>query len=307
MDWLGYQLAAAAGLLCVVFVGPFTAYFFVMRRKRKVRERRKSPLTADLLRAPGQALRDELEDLRVGFAFDLGMLMLMPAALVATYLLFVQIRGAGHRPWVIAALAIGLLVFMVGWIRKLLSVSEELDKRRIGLDAELAVGQELDQLMRRGAVVFHDLPAEHFNVDHVMVAEQGVFAIETKGRSKPSHIAGPVGATVVYDGQMLKFPDSASRKPIEQAERQAQWLQSWLTSATGEPVAVTPVVALPGWFVEWKGRGPVKVLSGKQMYLLLKDRPKLPLSPAQVQRIAHQLEQRCRNVKPTYRADEKAA
>jgi len=54
-----------------------------------------------------------------------------------------------------------------------------------GYDAELSVGQELNQLMRQGAVVFHDLPADGFNIDHVLISALGVFAIETKEYTKP--------------------------------------------------------------------------------------------------------------------------
>jgi hypothetical protein len=42
------------------------------------------------------------------------------------------------------------------------------DNLRAGYDAELAVGQELDKLMREGAWVFHDVPGENFNIDHVV-------------------------------------------------------------------------------------------------------------------------------------------
>jgi hypothetical protein len=40
--------------------------------------------------------------------------------------------------------------------------------------------------MRQGAAAFHDLPAEQFNIDHVVVATEGVFAFETKGFTKPA-------------------------------------------------------------------------------------------------------------------------
>ena len=40
------------------------------------------------------------------------------------------------------------------------------------VDAEVAIGQELDQLMRDGAAVFHDMPAERFNIDHVVIARE---------------------------------------------------------------------------------------------------------------------------------------
>ena len=55
-----------------------------------------------------------------------------------------------------------------------------------------------------------------------------------------------------------------------------------------------PVLALPGWFVERRGRGAVIVVSGRAVKTLVKGRN--VLDQAMVDRIAHQLDQRCRDV-----------
>ena len=55
--------------------------------------------------------------------------------------------------------------------------------------------------MRRGAYVFHDVPADNFNIDHVVVSGQGIFAVETKGFTKPKRGGGNADATVVFDDQ----------------------------------------------------------------------------------------------------------
>lgn len=166
----------------------------------------------------------------------------------------------------------------------------------------MAAGQELDQLMQQGATVFHDLAADKFNIDHVVVSRQGVFAVETKGYRKPIRDGGLEDAKVSYDGKVLVFPDWADLRPLAQAERQARWLSDWLSQATGERVDALPVLALPGWYVDRKGRGPVLVLNGVELRdHLLKARAARPLTEEQVKRIAHQVEQRCRDVKPIYR------
>jgi hypothetical protein len=60
-----------------------------------------------------------------------------------------------------------------------------------------------------------------------------------------------------------------TKEPLEQAERQAQWLAKWATSAIGDLVTVVPVLALPGWFVQQTGRSPVQVYSGRALSSLL--------------------------------------
>lgn len=71
-------------------------------------------------------------------------------------------------------------------------------------------------------------------------------------------------------------------------------------------MTVLPVVSLPGWFVERTGRGRVRVFSGKELTGLLKSRGTQALTIQDVQRIAHQVEQRCRTVTPLYAHDSKA-
>jgi hypothetical protein len=192
-------------------------------------------------------------------------------------------------------------------VRKLWKAAGQIDNLRAGFVAELAVGQELDQLMRQGAVVFHDIPADKFNIDHVVISSEGVFAVETKGFTKPKQGRGKADATVVFDGKVLKFPTWTTKDPLDQADRQAAWLAKWLASAVGSAVRVLPVVALPGWFVERTGRGDVRVFNGKELAGLLKSRGAQPLSAQDVQRVAHQVEQRCRTVVPRYTEQERGS
>jgi len=151
--------------------------------------------------------------------------------------------------------------------------------------------------MLEGCRVFHDFQAENFNIDHVVIAGNGVFAIETKGRSKPDRGRGQEDVLVTYDGQTLQFPTWREREPIEQAKRQAVWLSGWLTKAVGEQVPVKPVLALPGWFVDRKSKDFL-IYNGKNPQYLMKITGEKPLSPEMIQRVAHQLDQQCRDIAP---------
>jgi Nuclease-related domain len=48
------------------------------------------------------------------------------------------------------------------------------------------VGLYLERLRAEGADVFHDVPSENFNIDHVVLSLHGFFAVETKTRSNPT-------------------------------------------------------------------------------------------------------------------------
>lgn len=305
MNDFSQSIVGAVAVLALVLGPAFAALWFVRRRKHIARRQRRSPLTSDLLRTPGHALREQLEDLRQDVSMDLALLMVVPLFPLAYFYVHSTLTAAAPRPALLVIAVVGAGVVVTVMIRKMLRKGERLDHLRLGLDAELAVGQELDQLMREGAFVFHDLPTERFNIDHVVVARQGVFAIETKGYSKPIRDGGFADATAVYDGKTLMLPARSATNAIEQAERQAQWLSKWLQSSTGEPVRVAPVLALPGWYIERKGRGGVLVFSGRELRgHLLKVRSAAPLTADQMQRVVHQIEQRCRNVEPSYRPQE---
>jgi hypothetical protein len=304
MAEVGAQMVQVFLVLAITFAGPTAAIVLLVRRRRLAHTARRSPLTEELLRAPGHSLREKLEELRGDLAFDIAALMTIPNMLLAIYLLQLQFRRVPPAMWVNVVLAVGALGLITHSVRSLLRRSAEMDKLRKGLDAEMAVGQQLDQLMRQGAAVFHDLDAEKFNIDHVVIAPQGVFCVETKGYTKPVDKGGGVLASVTFDGRALIFPQGPTTKPIEQAERNARWLAQWLTSATGDSFQVVPVLALPGWYVDRKNKGSVRVFSGKELPSLLKGGASHALSPDKMQRAVHQLEQRCRDVKPRYRPPE---
>ncbi|MBT2326500.1 NERD domain-containing protein [Variovorax paradoxus] len=307
MGEIAQQIAIMAGVLAASFAGPLLAIGLLVVRKRRARARRRSPVGMDLLRSPGHTLRDEIDEAGTDVLSDAFLLMLVPLMALAVFLAQSHLRGLQgmmHLGPIYAVLAMSFVAFMV---RRLWKAGERLDKLKAGYDAELAVGQELDQLMRQGAFVFHDFPATNFNIDHVVIAAAGVFAVETKGFTKPKRGRGRADATVAFDGKVLKFPTWATKEPLEQAERQADWLAKWLTSAIGSPVHALPVLALPGWFVELSGRGNVSVYSGRQLSQLLKSRGAQPLSNEDVQRIAHQVQQRCRTVAPMYSKQENAS
>ena len=104
---------------------------------------------------------------------------------------------------------------------------------------------------------------------------------------------------VNYDDNILEFPGWRETRPLEQAKNQASWLQEWLSSAVGEHVSVKPVFVLPGWYVKRTGPGGIWVSNGKNIQTLLRHPEGNSLSAKVVQQITHQLDQRCRNVKPT--------
>ncbi|HZF98159.1 MAG TPA: nuclease-related domain-containing protein [Pseudoxanthomonas sp.] len=113
-------------------------------------------------------------------------------------------RGGGALSWTTGDwLFLVLALVMIGWAARTFIRHGKLRRRyRQGLEAEIAVAQNLLPLMAEGCIVFHDFPADGFNIDHIVVAPNAVFAIETNSRKKGK---GRDSAKVVYDGRSLSY------------------------------------------------------------------------------------------------------
>ena len=272
-------------------------------RRRGEQSGKRSPLTQDLLRSPGESLREQLAD--VGFDSSIALAYSAMPPLLAYVLYLSSWVFEGKEPPLIAAgmyatLGIGGLV----WFGRKLWISLQVKRSlTLGYEAEVAVGQELNRLGLFGFQAFHDLPAKaakDFNIDQVLVGQAGVFAIETKGRAKPGNRTDSAHWEVGYDGKVLKFPGWNETKPLEQAQAQAKWLGEWLSAAVGEPVSAQPVLVLPGWFIRKTEPTGMLVLNAKQIRSYFqKAAGSTRLSDQLVQRIVHQLDQRCRNIVPS--------
>ena len=264
---------------------------------RRSGARRRSPLTRNLLRNAGDSLRPQLEDLALDMLGLACLLLMVPLVIYSMWLSELHF-GSARLTSVTVTVYVIFTIAALGFVSyRLWKVMKRRRALLLALDGELAIGQELNQLMLKGYAVYHDFPAEHFNIDHIVVAPEGVFAVETKARPKPISNDGKADAEVIYDGTSLRFPAWENRGFLEQAARQAKWLSQWLTSAVGEPVGVKPVLALPGWFIKRVARGPVQVISGRDANHLVRPDDST-LTPALIQRIVHQIDARCRTVEP---------
>lgn len=293
MTELLITLMPTAFLLLIMFSVVLPAVWLNKLKRRNKR----SPLTSDLLRSPGEFLRTQIDDLNLDISMVMLVVTTIPLGLYAVWLTQMQLSATRNSTFVAAFYvftAAGIVVYHAVKLYKMMSRRNDL---RLGLDCELAVGQELNQLLLDGCRVYHDFQADGFNIDHIVISANGVFAIETKGRAKPDRGRGQEDVRVVYDGQSLQFPTWKEKEPLEQVKRQAAWLSSWLSKSTGDQIAVKPALALPGWYVDRQAKD-LTVFNGKNPRFLVTLITETPLTADMMKRAAHQIEQKCRNVEP---------
>ena len=226
-------------------------FFLVYRwRAKESRSLRTSPLTNELLRSPGHSLRKRIDQLDDDLDASLAILFVTPIGMLAVHVCNSYYRGAPESISRYLISIAGVLVASV-WLGR--RITRSLEQRRrlvLGMEGELATGQELDQLMLHGCRVYHDIKAKHGNIDHVVVSRSGVYCVETKTISKFQ--SGSAKAEVIVDhNQNLLFFDNFQRDiPVKQIDSQVSWLSKYLSSSTGESVRVEGILALPGYFVK---------------------------------------------------------
>jgi hypothetical protein len=203
----------------------------------------RSPLSDRPLRLPGQSVQEEIDrvvdDALVGpILFAAGFTGLALAGWIQV------LSGKPPNPWLLSLVAaISLAYAAISIVR----ARKRLSSLRLARDGERIVAEQLDALKQEGAGVLHNIPADGFNIDHVIISTKGVFVAETKTRSKRIRSS----PTVKYDGKLILAdgipPD---RDPIAQVEANARWIASTLKSSTGKSFPVKGVILFPGWFVE---------------------------------------------------------
>ena len=270
---------------------------YLLRKSRQMKGHR-SPFTDHFLRSPGESLNRQIMEISDRITEYMFLVITVPVLFYAVYISSLHFGNSKLSTSIFTVFiitGIGVIAFYLFKLIKMLNLRRSY---RLGYEGEIAVGQELNQLMRDGYYVYHDFPAGKFNVDHIVVGASGVFAVETKARSKPTSKDRKADARVKYDGRCLQFPNSTDVQSIDQAKRQAEWLSKWLRSAVGEAVKVRPVVALPGWFVKRTASGGIPVINPKNFRSIVKPKNGVNLSDQMISRIVHQLEQKCRDVEP---------
>jgi hypothetical protein len=294
-----WTLLAGSSIALVFYLTPLALVIGSVALARRVyrRKDRRSPLSKDLLRGPGHTLKERLDEAKDDLTAYLAAVIPIPLFFLASWAVEDRFNHRETSFPVIFILVIGVAAAF--FIVRIFGLIKDIRNYSLGYEAEMAVGQELNQLMTLGYHVFHDVSGEHsFNIDHVVVGPAGVFAVETKGRPKPLKDGKPEYRVELRD-ERLFFPGWSEVEPLVQASRNAQWLSKWLSSATGESVQVHPVLALPGWFIDRKTKSGVFVFNGSNSPGTLgKWRPAF-LSAQMINRCVHQLEARCRDVSPT--------
>jgi hypothetical protein len=287
--------AALSAILSVVaLVGVIhLAIFLLVLRKKK--EKRQTQVEAAALRGPGHTLLVRMdrvaEDIRSCSAY----LLIIPPAILVMHLVLSYIVKVPES-WPRVAVSVGIaLAYICFFLGRWMALGARRKTYGRAYEGEVAVAKELNRLKADGYHVYHDFPADRFNIDHIVIGPTGVMAVETKTRTKAASRNREVDPMVTYDGRMLHFPKYSDYQIIEGAKQQAAWLSHWIAAAMGEDIAARAMVALPGWSVKRTSADGIPVVNPGQIETLFKHIRPRPLSESQVTRIVQLIDGQCRD------------
>ena len=229
-------------------------------------------------RLPGQSLREQWDD-----KFESNVTLPFMCAIAGITVACIEAMHVygNTKPSMALGMAMAVVgvVFVVRGLRRL----KGLKALKRGERGELIVAQAIEHdLIPNGYVVFHDVQLKdgkhRFNIDHLLIGPNGVFAIETKNYSKPKR--GEVKVT--YDGKCVRWNGVAHKDDeTRQAIAIAMAAKDLIFKETGLNVFVKPVLCAVGWFTcsnDLYGH-PVLLLMEKQLGSLIpKVYPKVPFS-----------------------------
>lgn len=269
---------------------PSVILIWISARKKVLTAELREPFTTQPLRSAGESARAKADDLLydattyVMILFVCGIFAGISCSYVPAGQLKMNLR---------VLFGLDLLFTVYCGRRAWINLRKSWDYK-LGAKGEQWVGRELDQLLACGYKVFHDLQFDGWNIDHVAVGPDGIFAIETKTWRKKFKKPKQQKMEIGFDGNYLTRPGcNPDNAPIDQAIANASSLEKLIGVAAAERVTVVPVLAFPGWFINTKSSGKVVVLSGTNMSQNLPRFGRCRLTFAQILRISHQVAQKC--------------
>lgn len=241
----------------VLFLSALISLYFLVFGHRKHVARKsglRSPFIEDFLRLPGHSARLQRLEHFDQLTERYNQFLLLSAVLIFSYLFLSSLLGV---ICFVAAIAGVIFVLVKAW--KLYGVIQE---SNLVCDGEEYTGQELNYLWAEGAVVFHDIPYSGGNIDHIVIGNDKVFAVETLTLHKDFsiHPAHQSNSVVRYTGDTLQFPLFETDEPLCRATRHARYLEHQILQNCEVEFHVMPVVAIPGWHVNISSSGRAEKL-----------------------------------------------
>lgn len=269
-------------ILTIVLIGPgIIAGYIFFKKIQQSRAIANDPIDRDMpIRLPGHNLFIKMERVHEKVTDKIVFLAFPTIAHAGVFYLLFENSSADEWTFIILFVVETGVIALLGF--QLWRLLKELQAYQFGYRGEVFVSQLLQPLTLMGYQVYHDIEIGEEKIDHVLVNESGIFCLDTKMYPTPK---GTDDGEVSFDGLVLNFPSWQDASGIKGVQRSASLLAKLLKQKLGQSIPVYPILLLPGWKVNRKGRGPVNVINPKELPAGLFYFPEYPLTKEQIDAI----------------------
>lgn len=228
--------------------------------ENKLKNKKENPL-----HYPGQSLDKELNSQTLNFWAYIGIILFLTYLAVWEWLAWYL-----NTPRQPILFTVYFLIGVPFCLIMIFRIGKRIQNYRLGSEGEKIVGEELIELQMLGCVVLHDVVLNNnrnkFNIDHIVICDTGIYAIETKKRTKnkfkqEQSSGNPSIYEVEFDGERVLLkgfkPDS---RPVTQALSNAESVRRLLKERVGKDYPVMGVLVYPDWCVKESTDGNIWLL-----------------------------------------------
>jgi hypothetical protein len=196
-----------------------------------------------IMREAAQRFRDEFDRLSSNQSnyFSAGLVFLV--LFVAAYVLNAERLFDGYPVWqlniFLFALAAIALIVSVDLVRTVLARHQV----KLLRDANIAIGHQLQRIAAGFGRVYHDVETSSGIIDHIIVGQSGVFAVNVFARRPPKN------GEAAIEGNSLTFASGKAPISIVRTAANTAALEREFRRLLDHRVRVRSVIAAPGWDV----------------------------------------------------------
>lgn len=197
-----------------------------------------------ILHEAAQRFRDELDRLTRSQSTYLSGALVFVMLFIAAYFLQAEHLFAGYPSWQLY-LQLLFLTLVAGFAVYCLSRTV-IARQQVKFlqDANIAIGHQLQQVFVDGARVFHDVETTAGVVDHVIVGQKGLYAINVVARRSSNR------ANARLCENRIEYSNSKAGHSVVDISAKTTRLQKEFRDLLGHKVRVRSVIAVPGWDIE---------------------------------------------------------
>jgi uncharacterized membrane protein YjfL (UPF0719 family) len=197
-----------------------------------------------IMREAAQRFRDELEALSRKQSTYLGACVMFVFIFAVAHTFEAHQLFEGYPASQLYLLLATLMAAAGFAMYRLVRTIREWRQVRFLRDANIAVGHSLQRIATGHGRVFHDVPTSAGVVDHVLVGQSGIHAVNVVAHRALRR------KTVALSGNELRFQPNGQAIPITDIATRTTKLEQEFRDLLKNAVRVRSVIAVPGWQTE---------------------------------------------------------